>query len=133
MDQKQINGDLLTLATAYGLDIDELELQFINWQTIYDDQGFRSSIDALDHLDSIRDEYDLIFRLYSILVVLLYSTADCERGFSFMNDIKSDVRNRIGNSLIYLILIAMYGDAREFDYEMLGAYVAENIWKYKKP
>ena len=49
-----------------------------------------------------------------------------------MNDIKSDVRNRIGNSLIDLMLIAMYGYEHEFDYETLGAYVAENIWSYKK-
>ena len=52
--------------------------------------------------------------------------------FSLMNDIKSDVRNRIGNSLIDLMLIAMYGDEHEFDYDILGEYVAENIWHYKK-
>ena len=49
-----------------------------------------------------------------------------------MNDIKSDVRNRIGNSLIDLMLIAMYGDEHEFDYDILGEYVAENIWHYNK-
>ena len=49
-------------------------------------------------------------------------------GFSRMNDIKSDVRNRIGNSLIDLVLIAMFEYEHEFDYETLGAYVTENIW-----
>ena len=30
------------------------------------------------------------------------------------------------------MLIAMYGDEDEFDYDILGEYVAENIWHYKK-
>ena len=132
MNAKEISGDLQTLETVYDLDIDELELQFINWHEFYVDKGFRSSVDALIHLDSIQDEYGLIFRLYSIYFVLPYSTAECERGFSRMNDIKSDVRNRIGNSLIDLMLITMYGDEHEFDYEMLGAYVTKHIWSYKK-
>ena len=132
LNEKEISGDLLTLATAYDLDIDQLELVFINWREIYDDEGFRSSVDALVHLNLLQEEYPLTFTLYSILVVLPYSTAECERGFSLMNDIKSGVRNRIGNSFIDLMLIAMYGNEHDFDYDVLGAYVAENIWKFKK-
>ena len=41
-------------------------------------------------------------------------------------------KNCIGNSLIDLMLIAMYEDEHEFDYEMLRVYVAEHIWPYKK-
>ena len=80
----------------------------------------------------MRTDYNLLYRLYSILVALPYATAECERGFSLMNDINCDVRNRIGNSLIDLMLIAMYGDEHEFDCDILGEYVAENIWHYKK-
>ena len=67
------------------------------------------------------------------LVVLPYSTAECERGFSTMNDIKTDTRNRLGDILLDLMPIAMYGDEHEFDYETLGGYVAKEIWHYKKP
>ena len=31
-----------------------------------------------------------------------------------------------------LMLIAMYEDEHEFEYEMLRVYVAEQIWPYKK-
>ena len=65
MNAKEISGDLQTLETVYDLDIDEWELQFINWHEFYVDEGFRSSVDALIHLDSIQDEYGLIFRLTS--------------------------------------------------------------------
>ena len=115
-----------------GQRFSELELQFINWRVIYQDESFRSGVDALEHLATVRADYNLLYRLYSNLMALLYATAECECGFSTMNDIKSDVRNRIGNSLIDLMLIAMYGDEHEFDYEILGEYVAENIWHYKK-
>ena len=83
-------------------------------------------------LSTVRGDYKLLYRLYSILVVLPYSTAECERGFSTMNDIKTDTRNRLGNILIDLMLIAMYGDEHNFDYETLGAQVADEILHYKK-
>ena len=49
-----------------------------------------------------------------------------------MNDIKNDSRNRLGDILLDLMLIAMYGDEHEFDYEKLGEHVAAEIWHYKK-
>jgi len=132
MNEKEIDEALSTLAKTYDMDENDLEIQFINWRVIYQDESLRSGVDALEHLATVRTDYNLLYRLYSILVALPYATAECERGFSLMNDIKSDVRNRIGNSLIDLMLIAMYGDEHEFDYDILGEYVAENIWHYKK-
>ena len=79
------------------------ELQFINWRVIYEHESFRSGVHALEHLATVRTDYSLLYLLYPILVALPYATAECERGFSTMNDIKSDVRNRIGNSLIDLL------------------------------
>ena len=40
--------------------------------------------------------------------------------------------NRV-SPLIDLMLISVYGDEHEFDYKIVGEYVAENIWHYKKP
>ena len=65
-------------------------------------------------------------------MVLPYSTAECDRGFSTMNDIKNDTRDRLGDILAGLMFITMYGDSFEFDYYTLGAYVAKEIWKCKK-
>ena len=53
----------------------------------------------------------------------IYSEPDFSIHFSHLG---------IGNSLIDLMLIAMYEDEHEFDYEMLRVYVAEHIWPYKK-
>ena len=49
-----------------------------------------------------------------------------------MNDIKTDTRNRLGDILLDFMLIAMYGDEHESEYEKLGEHVAAEIWNYKK-
>ena len=49
-----------------------------------------------------------------------------------MNDIKTDTQNRLGDILLDLMLIAMYGDEHEADYEILGGHVAKEIWHYRK-
>ena len=45
------------------------------------------------------DEYRLMHEFLSIVLVLPFSTADCERAFSKMNEIKSKKRNRLGDIL----------------------------------
>ena len=41
-------------------------------------------------------------------------------------------QNCIGDILLELLLISMYFDEHEFDYETLVEHVAEEIWQYKK-
>ena len=81
MNEKEIDGALTILAEAYDMDESELELQFINWRVIYEDESFRSGVDALEHLATVRADYNLLYRLYSILVALPYATAECDCGF----------------------------------------------------
>ena len=136
MNDKEIEGCLNTLAESYRMDPIALATEFENWMDIYEDENFNSSIEALEYLHQLSvgsNDYSLVHELYSILVVLPYSTTESERGFSTMNDIKSDTRDRLGDILVDLMFIAMYGDSFEFDYDTLGAYVAKEIWKYKKP
>ena len=112
-----------------------LATEFENWMDIYEDENFNNLIEVFEYLHQLSvgsNDYSLVHELYSILVVLPYSTAECERGFSTMNDIKSDTRNRLDDILVYLMFIAMCGDSFEFDYDTLGAYVAKEIWKCKK-
>ena len=68
INQKEIDGDFQTLADAYGIDIDDLEIEFMNWRVVYQDESLRSVVDALTHLATVRDDYKLLYRLYSILV-----------------------------------------------------------------
>ena len=37
MYEKEIDGDLRALADAYGIDIDELEIEFRHWRVLYQD------------------------------------------------------------------------------------------------
>ena len=106
----------------------------IGWT--YEDENFNSSIEALEYLHQLSvgsNDYSLVHELYSILVVLPYSIAECERAFSTMNGIKSDTRKQLDDILVDLMFIAMYGDSFEFDYDALGAYIAKEIWKCKNP
>ena len=136
MNDKEIEDCLNTLAESYRMDPIALATEFENWMDIYEDENFNNSIEAFEYLHQLSvgsNDYSLVHELYSILVVLPYSTAECERGFSTMNDIKSDTRNRLDDILVDLMFIAMYGDSFEFDYDALGAYIAKEIWKCKKP
>ena len=74
-----------TLAESYGMDPISLTIEFENWMDMSTDENFNASIEALEYLyqlSFVLDDYHLMHELYSILVVLLYSTAECERGFS---------------------------------------------------
>ena len=54
-------------------------------------------------------------------LILPTSTSDVERLFSIatMNRIKTNDRNRLGEILIYRILISMYGSDFEWDWEAM--------------
>ena len=74
-----------TLAESYGMDPISLTIEFENWMDMSTDENFNASIEALEYLyqlSFVLDDYHLMHELYSILVVLLYSTEECERGFS---------------------------------------------------
>ena len=136
MNDKEIEGCLNTLIESYDMDPISLVTKFENWMDIYEDENFNYSIEALEYFHQLSlgsNDYTLVHELYFILVVLPYSTAECDRGCSTMNGIKNDTRDRLGDILVDLMFIAIYGDSFEFDYDTLGAYVAKEIWKYKKP
>ena len=50
------------------VNIDDLEIEFMNWRVLYQDESLRYGVDALTHSATVRDDYKLLYRLYSILV-----------------------------------------------------------------
>lgn len=68
--------------------------------------------------ESIASLFPLISKLYARAVTLPVSTADCERAFSTMNRIKTDLRNRLKTSTLEkLMFIALEGPERNhFDF-----------------
>ena len=48
--------------------------------------------------------YPTLSQLASITLTLPLSTADCERGFSTMNRIKTDLRNRLKTTILDMLI-----------------------------
>ena len=74
---------------------------------------------------TLKDLFPQLSRLASIALILPVSTAECERCFSAMNRIKTNLRNRLQTStLCQLITISVEGMPLEhFDFEK-----AASIW-----
>ena len=70
----------------------------------------------------------------SIVLVLPFSTADCERAFSKMNMIKSAKRNRLGDILRALMIIscARPEDLKLLNFDDMAKDVAHRVWQDKK-
>jgi len=79
---------------------------------------------------TINDEqFNLLSMLVDICCTFQASSADCERGFSLMNNIKVKTRNRLGNThLDHLVRIKLYLNAgRTVDLDK-----AYTMWKEQK-
>ena len=76
--------------------------------------------------------YELMHKFLSIVLVLPFSTADCERAFSTMNAIKSAKRNwlgPLGDILRALMMIhtALPEELRELDRDAMAKHVAHTV------
>ena len=72
------------------------------------------------------------YRLCQILVVLPASSVDCERGFSNLNRIKRDDRNKIdGDHLVSLMRISSF-DLEELEFDKLHLPELIKLWKTEK-
>ena len=72
-------------------------------------------------------------KFLSIVLVLPFSTADCERAFSKMNQIKTAQRNRLGDILRALMVIncARPEDFDILNFDEMAKSVALSTWKGK--
>lgn len=56
------------------------------------------------------NEYTNLCKLLNFILILPFSTAECERGFSQLNLIKSDIRNRLSTDTVNdLLMVKLYG------------------------
>ena len=69
----------------------------------------------------------------SVILVMPFTTADCERSFSAMNLIKTDSRNRLGDILNELMLLydMTSEETEKIDIKKLAEQVAGS-WTYDK-
>ena len=78
-------------------------------------------------------EFPLLSPLLQTYLILPTSTSDVERGFSTMNRIKTNDRNRLGEVLVHCMLISMYGKEFKWNWEAMGNYVVTKVWQYNRP
>jgi len=70
----------------------------------------------------------------SLILVLPFCTADCERSFSAMNFLKSKIRNRLKEILKSLMLLytAPKDDIKKIDLKKVATTVATKVWSRNK-
>ena len=84
-------------------------------------------------LTSFQDcEFPLTKQFMSIILVLPFCTADCERAFSSMNLIKSKLRNRMKEILNSLMIIFNRDKTKPVRITKLSKKIARSVWKYNK-
>ena len=100
---------------------DELREEFYSYKHIIDANYKSISIDIL--LMCLHENYTNMFpnilKLLDIIYSIPLSSVECERGFSQQNLIKTDLRNKLTNDTLHmLMLVGLEGpDHRNFDYD----------------
>ena len=132
------NEDLKILANLYKMDATKLEKELKLFRSLVEGEqmefkNFR--LMAKFVLNSLpQAEFPLIKKLFSILLVLPFATAACERSFSAMNRIKTPERSKLKTILNDLMLTytCTKEEKKRLDYDKMAEYVVNKIWKYKK-
>ncbi|KAL2609034.1 hypothetical protein R1flu_027607 [Riccia fluitans] len=113
-----------------------LRTEFFNFKShaiiAYNDLSFRQLWQLVDLSDSLKLKYPELSKLSTIARVQCCSTAECERGFSLQNIIKSKIRNRVTiEHLDWLLKICMEGsDLKEEQMDVKDILTnAIDLWK----
>lgn len=117
------------IVTTYGngpnADVDggECESEWDCFKTLmrtsYSQTTMRQMVSLLFTDPSLKDMFPQLSKVASISALIPVSTAECERAFSAMNRIKTDLRNRLSTSTLdHLMRISIEGPSvQEFDFE----------------
>ncbi|KAL2651746.1 hypothetical protein R1flu_019874 [Riccia fluitans] len=100
--------------------------------TTYNDLSFTQLWQLVDLSNSSKLKYPELSKLFAIVRVQCCSTAQCERGFSLQNIIKSKIRNRVTiEHLDWLLTICMVGpDLKEEQMDVEDILTdAIDLWK----
>ena len=84
----------------------------------YRGNTLRKFLQDLAFNNTLRDLFPQLSRLASIVLIIPVSTAECERCFSSMNRIKTDLRNRLNTSTLCQIMRTVLegGELENFDF-----------------
>jgi hypothetical protein len=127
--------EIKVLAAAYGegdgaiVDAEELLGEWEGFRRLlkvkYSSKSARELFKVILNNESLKELYPQMMKLAAIAALIPMSTAECERVFSTMNRIKTDLRNRLKtNTLDCLIRLSFNGPPADlFDFER-----AADIW-----
>ena len=102
-------------ATAARLEWEKLKATIFK---AYRGTTLRKFLQDLAFNITLRDLFPQLSRLASIALIIPVSTAECERRFSSMNGIKTDLRNRLNTSTLCQIMriVLEGGELVNFDF-----------------
>ena len=132
-DPKQIPSSLEEIETCgdnfiselcdhYNIDNCTGKQEWQSLRSLMRDKEFKDKtptqiLKSLSSNDSLRTIYPVLSRFSQIALTLPVSNADAERGFSCMNRVKTELRNRLTvSSLDSLLRISMEGPENNFDF-----------------
>ena len=137
LDSPTLDDSIEALGRLYSIDIEQLRVEILSLNDLLKSDSSRNlsnfddlSYYILNHLSS--DDFPMIQYFISIILVLPFCKADCERSFSAMNLIKSDLRNILKEILNELMLIYTRDTNQDIDMKKLTKTVVRTVWKYRK-
>ena len=114
MDRQGIDRDLLP---SEWEGVKSLMYSNVDWE----DKLKNTTWKALNR--SHADQFPNLFGLVDLILTIPASTAECERGFSAMKRVKSELRTRLNTSTLTAFKIVMLEEGPSFcDFESFRAY-----------
>ena len=118
--QKYGESYINELSHHYGIDDCSAEQEWVNFRLVMNNTCSSHNMDATDVLRmlALNETYQILSKFAQIALALPVSNADSERGFSCMNRVKTQLRNRLSvSSLDTLLRISIEGpDISHFDF-----------------
>ena len=121
------NDFISELSHHYHIDTCTIQQEWESLRSLMQTQEFKDKnakyiLTSLSSSDTLIALYPILSKLAQIALTLPVSNADTERGFSCMNRVKSELRNRLTvSSLDILLRISMEGPEKDFDFNLAVA------------
>lgn len=109
-------------------DIDKAFLQFKDFQKQVKKLNLKTIEERAIWLHKRSESFNEITKVFACACALPLANAEVERGFSLMNNIKSELRARMTNDLLQACMLLAKYDDFDFDYAKLGVDIAAN-WR----
>ena len=105
-------------------DIEKAFIQYKDFQRQAEKLKLKTIEERTIWLHKRSESFNEIRKVFACACALPLANAEVERGFSLMNNIKSELRARMMNDLLKACMLLAKYDDFEFDYAKLGVEIA---------